>query len=256
MIKRVVYGAIDSNTPARFYYDSRVLLLNENIFPKFSRMAQKFIVYHEFAHADGIFDEQAADEYAFNKLIKGDHSLRATVEAVAKALPFNTPEGRARIIEQFNRAADYDFNHNGNKKADIHLTTTVMDIPNKNNDFYAASMLAAAEEHSNFLGIGKKAAQARAEKKEAKNEIRQAKAEAIRSGTYQSGASKALGGIVDGAKKFLGISEPAAAPVVIEKSAETTTPTAEPAKNKTWVYVLIGVAVLAVMYFIFTSKKK
>lgn len=262
MIKQCVYGNLNNDTPARYYYKHGLLVLNEPVYKKFSPMAQKFIVYHEFAHAAGIVDENQADAWAFEQLVKGDHSLKATIEATVKALPFNSPEGRARIIAQFNRAAKYDREINGNQKIN-----EIMNNPQNIVEPYAASMMAAGEQYD-FLGLGKKAQarreerqELRAEKKAAKTDIKKgkadinkAKAEAIKAGTFQSTGSQIVGKVADIGKKFLGIQDPQSAADVAEKSdSESDQPT--PKKNYTWVYILVAVVLLIVAYFAFFNKK-
>lgn len=248
MIKQCVYGNLNNDTPARYYYKHGLLVLNEPVYKKFSPMAQKFIVYHEFAHAARIVDENQADAWAFEQLVKGDHSLKATIEATVKALPFNSPEGRARIIAQFNRAAKYDREINGNQKIN-----EIMNNPQNIVEPYAASMMAAGEQYD-FLGLGKKAQARRDQKAEAKANLKNAKAEAIKAGTFQSTGSQIVGKVADIGKKFLGIQDPQSpADGALKSDPASDQPT--PKKNYTWVYILVAVVLLIVVYFAFFNKK-
>ncbi|MDX9932934.1 MAG: hypothetical protein RB294_10155 [Bacteroidales bacterium] len=141
-----------------------------------------------------------------------------------------------------------------------------MEIPDSNNDFYANSMQAAATEFD-FLGFGKKAKErreerqeSRAEKKAAKTDIKKAKAEAIRGGTFQSGASQVLGSVVDGAKTFLGINtKEAAAPADKAPADNNDNVDSDDAagKNKmpAWAWIAIAIVLLVIVYFLFFNKK-
>lgn len=269
---RVVFGHLNSATPARFYHNKNLLFINEPIFKKYSDDAQKLVLLHELAHSHGVIDEVDADAFAFDIYKKDDdNSLKASLEFF-KDLPSDYPEARERQIKALERVAHHDFVENGNKKVlnilkEIQMDT---DLYANGTNYIADSMqpFIDNDEYSDFLGMGKKAAerrkerhQARMEKKEAKNAIRLARAQGIKDGTYKSGVGEALGGIAQGISGFLGLGGGGAA------ATEKSTPANNDGnggggdvpekKNNSWIiWVVVAVILIIIGYFAFFRKKK
>jgi hypothetical protein len=57
-----------SRTTEDAYYDAdkRIIVLNPDFLARYSPSTRRFILQHEIAHSKGIYNEQAADRYAYS----------------------------------------------------------------------------------------------------------------------------------------------------------------------------------------------
>lgn len=208
-------------TPARADHRNGIIYISKKDFDGMDPVYKAFILAHEEGHlALNTKKEELADEYAMNKLIQQGYPLSKILASLTDVLQYNKKGHYGRTYHLFNKLFLYDLLANQNKRLFNHLNLVNMTTPDQLSEIYTASY---ESEFSDFLGLGKKAAErrqerhdARMDKKEAKNKIREArakekeaKAEAIRSGTYQpesfgSSFAKALGGIGNAAASILG----------------------------------------------------
>lgn len=86
--------------------------LNERLKGKFPRKFWEFIISHEEGHIVGNNrSEIVADAYASKQfLAKYPNQPFASVDALRKVLPMNTPEQKLRVEIQKKRAAHFDCN--------------------------------------------------------------------------------------------------------------------------------------------------
>jgi len=273
----VVKGVIEipyiEGTPARVNHKTGHIFVSKAHFDKLEPVYREFVLAHEEGHLVlSTSNEEAADQYAVNKLLKKGYPLSKIMQSLTRVLNYDKPGHYGRTLNVFSLLAHHDIVNNKNEKLLNLLNEKSMNTPIENmylDEIYSSSF--AENDFDDFLGLGKKASERREErhkmrmeKKEAKNEIRRARAEekrakaqAIAEGTYQpesfgSGVAKALGGIGNAAATILGKggSQEDGEPIV--KSAK-----AEQKNNYTWIFILIGVILLIIVaYFIFFRKKK
>lgn len=93
--------------------------LNERLKGKYPRKFWEYIISHEEGHIVGNNrSEIVADAYASkNFFAKYPTQPFASVDALRKVLPMNTPEQKLRVELQKKRAAEFDCKHNGNQSS-------------------------------------------------------------------------------------------------------------------------------------------
>jgi LPXTG-motif cell wall-anchored protein len=274
IVKGIIEVPYIEGTPARVNHKTGYIFVSKAHFDKLEPVYREFVLAHEEGHLVlNTSNEEAADQYAVNKLLKKGYPLSKIMQSLTRVLNYDKPGHYGRTLNVFSLLAHHDIVNNKNKKLLNILNQYDMVTPVENmylDDIYTSSFV-EENEFDDFLGLGKRARERREErhrmrmeKKAAKNEIRRAKAEekrakakAIEEGTYQpesfgSGLAKALGGIGNAAATILGKGGSQEDSEPIEKSAK-----AEQKNNYTWIFILIGVILLIIVaYFIFFRKKK
>jgi hypothetical protein len=116
---KLVYKNIPHETsPAIADLYDGVITVNTPVFRRFDDFTQRFIINHERGHIDlGTTNELEADAYAFRQVAGREPlSLRKSVMALQKALPFTHPGHEERLRAQVRRALLWDAEH-GNPAA-------------------------------------------------------------------------------------------------------------------------------------------
>lgn len=120
----------DSSTmgenPASVEMHNGNIILNRDVFPRYSKFTQTFIIEHEKGHyllpTD---DEEQADFYALKKVYKTTgKSLKKTMRAITDFLDESDP----RVRKMYIRCLEIDARENGNKKAQNELNNLTGDI--------------------------------------------------------------------------------------------------------------------------------
>lgn len=257
-------------TPARVNHKTGHIIVSKAHFDKMDPVYKDFVLAHEEGHyVLQTLNEELADEYAARKLLEQGKPLSKILQSLTRVLNYDKDNHYGRTKALFDKLLWYDYQINGNKEVINHLNELSMETPDVYTDIYAASF---EGDYSDFLGLGKKAAErrqarheAKMEKKHAKNLIREAKAEekkakadAIREGKYQPesfGASfgKALGGVANVASSILGGKGSGTEEAIVEKSTDQKD---EPKKDTTkWIFIGLGVLVLIILAYFFFFKK-
>lgn len=105
-------------TPARVNRSTGEMYINAFMWPRLTPEQRIFIMLHELGHVKlQTSDEFAADAFAFKKYADMGYSLKASITALSRVLPFTNQEQRDRLVAQYDRAAMFDYVRNGNKKA-------------------------------------------------------------------------------------------------------------------------------------------
>lgn len=111
----VVYTEKIGSTPAAVNHRTGVLYINPEVFDKYPKHWQEFILLHELGHL--VLDtknELAADEFAFRHFIRNGGSLRESVLSLSEVLDVNNnPSHYIRAREQLKRAQEWDEKVNG-----------------------------------------------------------------------------------------------------------------------------------------------
>ena len=109
---------MDDN-PASVEMHNGNIILNRDVFPKYSKFTQKFILEHEKGHYLIPTDsEEEADFYALKKVYKSTgKSLKKTMKAITDFLP----ESNTRVTTMYIRCLELDARDNGNAKAQTEL---------------------------------------------------------------------------------------------------------------------------------------
>jgi hypothetical protein len=105
-------------SPAVADFYEQTITLNKPVYSQYDGFTQQFILNHERGHlALNTHSELEADAYAFKAVAgKQPYSLRKSIEALEKTLPFNTPEHVARYDMLVRQALEWDAAH-GNEAA-------------------------------------------------------------------------------------------------------------------------------------------
>lgn len=191
-ITRVEWSNKLGSTPARCYRDTGVVLKNPSYNGRLNRHDWDFITAHEAGHIVlQTSDEFEADRFAFDWCVKHGMPLSACVKALTRVLnfpsdkPAQRAEQEARCKAMIKMALDYDYEVNGNKKADMTNSQLEQELIAYNDS---------------FLGLGK-AAKAKKEAKAQKirdvgqSKVLKAQAELE---LAKQGVAKGLGGIGQG----------------------------------------------------------
>lgn len=113
----------DSSTmgenPASVEMHNGNIILNRDVFPKYSKFTQTFILEHEKGHYLLPTDsEDEADYYALKKVYKTTgKSLKKTMKAITDFLPESNP----RVLTMYKHCLKLDAKDNGNKQAKTEL---------------------------------------------------------------------------------------------------------------------------------------
>jgi hypothetical protein len=248
---------------ARVNRDTGELYVNTTMFAKIPPIRRKFILYHEAGHATlNTSDEKLADEFALNLMIKEGCSLTEILKSLTDVLSYNKPSHYDRTSEVFNKLREYDLNNNKNLKVLEPLKTEIMTTPQTNTlaDIYNEGLMGPA--FDDFLGLGKKSQQRREEKTQAKiankTKLADAKAEAIKAGTFKSaGASiaESASGLVG---NFFGVGKKTTdteSPSGSGKEKDADPPDDKKKDNTTIIIVVVVVVIIIVAIFMFRKKK-
>lgn len=261
-----------NGTPAKADHKNNLIIISKKHFENLDPVYKKFIIAHEEGHLKlNTRDEVKVDDYALKKLLKEGYPLSKILGSLTKVLSYDKANHYGRTITMFDKLFLYDLLVNKNEKLLNHINLIDMNTPEILEEIYTSSY---EGEFSDFLGMSKAAKERRQQKHEAKMakkdartqiklaraEKEKAKAEGIKSGTYQpegvgTGIGKALGGVAQAAGAILGIGKGQEEPEVETKGG------AQPEKkdNKkimTWVLIAVVIIILIVAaYFIFFRKK-
>lgn len=94
------------------------LVINNFYFKHLKPEHQYYVLAHEEGHIKfNTRDEIEADEWASQKYFKAGYKISESVKALSEHLDRNNPVHIARAWLQYNRALQYDYVHNKNKKA-------------------------------------------------------------------------------------------------------------------------------------------
>lgn len=105
------------NTPARVNRRTGEMMLSMRHMRAMSKEHRLFVMLHEKAHVElQTTDEVKADDQAFKEYADLGYSLNASVKALTRVLNDQNPEHAWRMYLQLERAKNYDYTHNGNKK--------------------------------------------------------------------------------------------------------------------------------------------
>ncbi len=116
------------------------LVINMRYWSKLKKEHKFYILAHEEGHIKfSTRDEMLADEWASKKYFKAGFKISESVKALSNHLDRNNPVHIARAWLQYNRALQYDWENNKNKKAFRNEYETAQTIKNKVlNQFYDA----------------------------------------------------------------------------------------------------------------------
>lgn len=259
------------STPARVNRITGEAYLNAQMWPNLTFEQRVFILLHEHAHAElNTTSEFEADARAFELYTQNGLSLKAAVGALSQVLPFSNKEQLQRLYAQYNRARLYDLHHNGNQaaKTDLIFKNTYMNrlisssfAGEPLDDFEGEEEYDGTE---SIFGRGKRAQENKEKKNDRKIKKRvavttakgEARANVASKGGGTAGLGAALGSVLNGAKSLLGgkseVSEEMDPSGGGEAAAQGSAQ--NPAKNKTLMYVGIGIAVLVVVFLLMRKK--
>ena len=247
---------------ARVNRDTGELYVNKQMFAKIPPIRRKFILFHEAGHATlNTKDEKKADDFALRAMLAQGESLTEILKSLTCVLDYNKPSHYDRTAHIFEELRNYDLTENNNQKVKQPLKSKNMftpDISNLQNDYDQALMGPA---YSDFLGMGKKAAANREARSKRKDEIAEAKAEAIKNGTFESTGSKIIGTLGKVAGKFLGgggsdDDSPSAKGAGAGAGAKDVKPPDDGSKNKTIIIIVVVMVVIIIVGFIAFRAKK
>lgn len=113
----VTYMEDIGTTPARVNRPSRALQINLKVWPAMPDEHKVFVLCHELGHAElDTSDEFAVDKYASAMYTQLGYSLSESVRALTDLLNNNNADHRERAEAQLDRAKEWDYAVNGNKK--------------------------------------------------------------------------------------------------------------------------------------------
>ncbi len=130
--------------PARVHRITGDITLNQDLLDHGTSQEVKWILSHEAGHfLKNTRDEFLSDKFAFDSLAgQFAGSLKSSISALSRHLPFDNPEHLNRLFVQFMRALRYDFEHNGNIEALItfnELKNRTMNQASQQQDFFNTS---------------------------------------------------------------------------------------------------------------------
>lgn len=250
-------------TPAMFSRNRNTVYVNKTRFNKLSKPEQDFVICHELGHAE-TRNEIEADFLGFNRFMSLGYTPKQAVEALNNSLSFTLPEHNERFSEIIRNAATYDVLVNKNFKS---LKIINMYTPGQENftaeDYeYLKSRLepmgVTEDDIQGFLGFGKKAQErrdarqaARLEKKAAKTNLINAKAEGIKAGTFKSGAGDIVNKLADTASSIFGKNTNADTEIENMDNGGADT-----SSSNTSTYVIVGVIVIVIVVIGIVMLKK
>jgi hypothetical protein len=109
--------------PASVEMNTGNIILNRDVFPKYPKFTQQFILEHERGHFNIPTDNEAeADLYALKKLYKSTgKSLKKTMQAITDFLDNNDP----RVMRMYQECLKIDVVDNKNEKAVLELENLI-----------------------------------------------------------------------------------------------------------------------------------
>ena len=118
-ITSIEFKDLGPYNPAQTDRITGAVWLNVLLKGKFPLKFLEYIIDHEEGHIIGNNrSEIVADAHASKQFLgKYPNQPFASVDALQKVLPMNTPEQKLRVEIQKRRAAQFDCSHNGNKKS-------------------------------------------------------------------------------------------------------------------------------------------
>lgn len=100
-------------TPASVNVRTGDLYINTPVFNKLKPLQKQFVLWHEHGHFSlKTRNEFEADNYAFEKMVNKNVSLKELVYSLSDVLSGENKQHYDRLIEQFNRAKKYDMDNN------------------------------------------------------------------------------------------------------------------------------------------------
>jgi hypothetical protein len=164
-IQTVVKAHIpNNNTPARYYWESQTLVINEPVFAKLTVPQRIFVMLHETGHAElQTKNEIEADNFAIQEYVKLGLPLSSVINVTSDNLVFNKKNDYDRLHNQFSKLANFDIIQNKNYKLKNHIMQTPEYI----------SFLDSENNVSDFLGLWGKSKEERLERKEQRQLSRQ-----------------------------------------------------------------------------------
>ncbi|MDR0606372.1 MAG: hypothetical protein LBG80_19020 [Bacteroidales bacterium] len=131
-METIVWEGIETmgENPASVEMDTGKIILNRDVFPKYSKFTRQFILEHERGHYKLSTDsEEEADTYALNKLYKSTNkSLKKSMKAITDFLDVDNP----RVVSLYRKALIIDSKYNNNKKAKEELKNLTGDSNMRN----------------------------------------------------------------------------------------------------------------------------
>lgn len=252
---RVVRGL---GSPAAANMKTGEILIDRDEFPALDRDAQAFVLLHEGGHLVlNTRDELAADKWAHERYLNAGRSPRKSIEAMTRGFrprgnAWRNPEHAVRARLQLERAIKFEQQNQPEKPMNWDHTS-----------FYNGEEALAYATGKKKSPKGPPPRQVRRDDRAAaKNEVRQAKAQALRDGTFKGGGTKILDtmqGIAASAGQALGgmaAGKLSASGSVTVDDGGAGAGAAPPAKNNTMLYVGIAIAVVIVLALVMMKGKK
>lgn len=243
----VIYSTIpDSNTPARYYFQLRKLVINIPVFKKLNEYQRAFVLLHELGHAElNTKNEFEADNYALKRYLQMKLPKSQVIETAGKTFSQHNPEQMSRMRNQFTQLALYDIKVNNNQKLKQKLSN--MKTPTLANSINFMDASSPIIDNSEFLGLFK----SKEERKKARDERR--KARLLRRQTRAEQGTTVLGGlfkdiygsIFGGVTNLLGGTP--SEQVVEEVEAESS--------NKNTIIIIAVLIIIAIIAFVIFKKK-
>jgi hypothetical protein len=118
---------------------TKELVINMHYWPRLKKEHQFFVLAHEEGHVVlKTRDEMEADDWAAKKYFEAGYKLSESVKALSEHLDRNNPVHIGRAWLQYNRALQYDWQHNQNANSFREQYETANTIKQKLlNKFYA-----------------------------------------------------------------------------------------------------------------------
>lgn len=123
------------DNPASVDMADGTIILNKDVFPKYSKLTQSFIIEHEKGHYNLRTDnENEADSYALHQVYgKYKKSLKGSLNAIGSFLP----ENDKRIKQLYIEALKIDAEKNNNEKAKKELNNLTENNMGKLTNMYS-----------------------------------------------------------------------------------------------------------------------
>ncbi len=250
----VIYSTIpDSNTPARYYFQLRKLVINIPVFKKLNEYQRAFVLLHELGHAElNTKNEFEADNYALKRYLQMKLPKSQVIETAGKTFSQHNPEQMSRMRNQFTQLALYDIKVNNNQKLKQKLSN--MKTPTLANSINFMDASSPIIDNSEFLGLFK-SKEERKKAREQRQKAREQRQEArlLRKQTRAEQGTTVLGGlfkdiygsIYGGLTNLLGGTP--SEQVVEEVEAESS--------NKNTIIIIAVLIIIAIIAFVIFKKK-
>jgi hypothetical protein len=212
-VTSVLYLRGIGSTPARTNRRTGELHINMDVWPRLIKEHKIFVLKHEEGHIVlNTSNELEVDNYASDWYISNGYSLTQSVKALTEVLNENNDSHIQRATMQLKRAAKHDYFNNKNSGAWAVLNHTNM--YNHYNLFGGKKRKAVRQEKRSTkraMKVERKQSRqtAKVQRKSSQNEVRLAKAQGIRQGTYTPGAGfgaavKQVNGVAGNAASIIG----------------------------------------------------